>query len=155
MAEPELKGVPHKEIDVDFPLGPAIKRSQWGDVAYVYCPPKEFNFFAICSTPSDGLQKESEQSFVLRAYAKDGDDQVHVGLPYSFAKEKLYGTKPVMQAVEQGNMMAVIVYYHVSGMDAIANVPKKPIPLAKNDGSTDVIEDGTKEVPKLPPKPES
>jgi hypothetical protein len=142
----ELKDIPHKEIDVDFPLGPAIKQNQWGENAYIYCPPSEFNFFAICSTPNEGLEKESERSFVVRAYAKDGDDQVHIGLPYSFAKEKLYGTKPVTQTVEQGTMLAVIVYYHVSAIDAIDKM-KKPLPLAKNDGSTDVIEDAPEKVP--------
>jgi hypothetical protein len=113
MAEDKIENIPHKEIDVDFPLGPQTKRSQWGNSAYVYCPPSEYNFFAICSVPNEGLKGESAEAFTVPVYEKGNDGQAHVGLPYSFAKEKLYATKnPIMQVLEQGNMLAVVVYFN-------------------------------------------
>jgi hypothetical protein len=114
----ELKDVPHREIDVDFPL--EIKRSQWGDAGYVYCPPEGYNFFTVCSRSHEGLQKESEESFTVKAYEKGNDGMTHVGLPYSFALKKLYNKNVVKQIVEYGGMLAVIVYFN----------SKTPIPTA-------------------------
>jgi len=127
MANGEIKEVPHKEVDVDFPL--EIKRSQWGDVGYVYCPPKEYNFFAICSIPNEGLLKESAENFLVRAYEKGNDGTVHVALPYSFAFLKLYNKSIIKQIVEQGNMLAVIVYFN--DKNPAPNAP--PTPEVKPD----------------------
>ena len=124
----------HKEVTVDFPL--EIPRHHWGNTAHVYVPPAPFNFFAITSHANEGLEQESGESFIVDAYEKDNDGTVHVGLPYEFAKAKLYQKKVIKQTVEQGTMLAVVVYYS----DPTEDIARPPVPLAKNDGTSEVFE---------------
>jgi hypothetical protein len=130
MADTNTKDIPHKEIDVDFPL--EVKRADWpGDKGYVYIPPKEYNFFAICSKANDGLLKESSEHFSVPAYEKENDGFTHVGLPYSFTATRLYKKNVLKQIVKYGDMMAIVIYTNEMRENAPEKVPSvSPTPKA-------------------------